>query len=227
MCGRYVLKASTLDLKREFHLDEVPALHARYNIAPLQAAPVILDHAPRKLVLAQWGLLPRWAKDARLAHQLINARAETLESKPAFRDLLGTHRCLVPCDGFYEWRHEGPQRLPHFVHDAGGHLLAMAGLWSRWRSPDGLDLDTFTIITTRANAALRSLHERMPVFLDAEARERWLSGPTSDLAALEALLVPWHGSPLEITPVSQHVNSVTVDDERCLEPPSTVQLRLL
>ena len=113
MCGRYVLKASALDLQRQFHLDEVPQLTARYNIAPLQAAPIILDAAPRKLVVAQWGLLPRWAKSTKIAHQLINARAETLKDKAAFKELLAGHRCLVPCDGFYEWRKEGAQRLPH------------------------------------------------------------------------------------------------------------------
>lgn len=161
------------------------------------------------------------------AHQLINARAETLKDKPAFKEAFVNHRCLVPCDGFYEWRREGPRRVPHFVHDAGNHLLAMAGLWNRWRSPEGLDVDTFTIVTTRANEDLASLHDRMPVFLDAEGRERWLSGPTQDLAALEALLRPWHGSKLELTEVDARVNSVTVDDEGCLAPPTTVQLRLL
>lgn len=227
MCGRYVLKASALDLQRQFGLDEVPQLHARYNIAPLQAAPVILDSAPKKLVLAQWGLLPHWAKDAKVAHQLINARAETIKEKPAFRELLAAHRCIVPADGFYEWRHEGKQRLPHFVHDEKNELLAMAGLWNRWRSPDGLEFDTFTIITTTANGDLQSLHDRMPVILDAEDRGRWLSGPSTDLAALESLLRPWHGSKLEYVQVSQHVNAVGVDDERCLAPPTTVQLRLL
>ena len=227
MCGRYVLKASALDLQREFHLDEVPQLTARYNIAPLQAAPIILDAAPRKLVVAQWGLLPRWAKSAKIAHQLINARAETLGQKAAFKELLAGHRCLVPCDGFYEWRKEGAQRLPHFIHPRDGQLLAMAGLWSRWRSPEGMDVDTFTVITTRASSELQGLHDRMPVFLDTEGRQRWLSGPTQDLASLEALLEPWQGTPLEITEVSQHVNAVSVDDARCLEPPATVQLRLL
>ena len=176
--------------------------------------------------MAQWGLLPRWAKSAKLAHQLINARAETLKDKSAFKELLGSHRCLVPCDGFYEWRHEGPQRLPHFVHRPDGHLLAMAGLWSRWRSADGLDVDTFTVITTRASTQLQSLHDRMPIFLDTQGRQRWLSGPTADFASLDDLLHPLPDS-LEITQVSQHVNSVSVDDERCLEPPSSVQLRLL
>lgn len=162
-----------------------------------------------------------------MANRLINARAETLNEKNAFKPLLPGHRCLIPADGFYEWRREGAQRMPHFVHRSDGGLLAMAGLWSRWRSPDGLDVDTFTVITTRASAALQGLHDRMPVFLDAEGRQRWLSGPTHDLPALEALLVPWHASSLAITPVSPVVNSVAVDDARCLEPPATVQLRLL
>jgi putative SOS response-associated peptidase YedK len=225
MCGRYVLKASTLDLQKQFGLDEVPSFSARYNIAPMQAAPIILDAAPRKLVIAQWGLLPRWAKDPKVAHSLINLRSETLDTK--FKELLSTHRCVIPCDGFYEWRHEGKSRLPHFIHRPDGHLLAMAGLWNRWRSPEGLELDTFTVITTAANAQLKSLHDRMPVFLDEEGRQRWLTGPTKDLASLEALLKPWHASPLELTRVSTHVNSVKVDDPQCLEPPATEQLQLL
>ena len=227
MCGRYVLKASALDLQAQFHLDEVPQLFARYNIAPTQAAPIILDAAPRKLVVAQWGLVPHWAKDPKIAHQFINARAETLSEKGVFKELLEKHRCLVPADGFYEWRHEGKQRLPHFVHPPGGQLMAMAGLWSRWRSPEGMDLNTFVIVTTRANAELQSLHDRMPVLLDAEGRQRWLSGATHDFAALEELMHPWHQSKLEVTEVSTHVNSVAVDDPQCLQPPAVQQLRLL
>ncbi len=224
MCGRYVLKASGPELARAFHLDEVPPWTARFNIAPMQAAPIIVGREAR---LARWGLLPPWAKDASLAHKLINARAETLAEKPAFKELLVAHRCVVPTNGFFEWRHEGEQRLPHYVHPADGSLLAMAGLWSRWRGPDHLDVDTFTVITTRSNAALQSLHDRMPALLDDEGRARWLSGPSHDVPALEALLTPWHGAALEATQVSQHVNSVAVDDERCLEPAQTVQLRLL
>lgn len=224
MCGRYVLKASGPELARAFHLDEVPAWTARFNIAPLQAAPIIIG---KQAHLARWGLLPHWAKDTSIAHKLINARAETLADKPAFKELLTDHRCVVPTNGFYEWRHEGEQRLPHWVHAPDGGLLAMAGLWSRWHSPDNQPVETFTVITTRANEQIARLHDRMPLLLDEEGVRRWLSGPTHDLAGLQDLLHPWHGAPLAVTQVSSHVNSVSVDDERCLEPARTVQLQLL
>lgn len=227
MCGRYVLKASAVALQRELHLDAVAPLHPRFNLAPLQAAPIVTDAHPRALTMARWGLLPAWAKDARLASRMINARSETLTQKPAFKHLLPGHRCLVPCDGFYEWRHEGAARLPTFVHRRDGGLLTMAGLWSPWRGPDGLEVVTFTVITTPANAEVQPVHDRMPAFLDEEGRQRWLSGPTRDLEALTALLRPWHGAPLELTAVSTHVNSALVDDAACLEPAKTEQLRLL
>jgi putative SOS response-associated peptidase YedK len=227
MCGRYVLKASPAELKRVFHLEQLPeALPPRFNIAPLQAAPVILDAAPKALTVARWGLLPHWTKDTKVASKMINARAETLAKKTVFKQLLPRHRCLVPCDGFYEWKHAGRLREPHYIHAPSGELLAMAGLWSRWTSPDGLDVITFTVITCAANEQIRSLHGRMPVFLDEEGRRRWLSGPACELAALETLLRPWP-RPLSAYAVTPHVNKTTVDDPSCLEPAHTVQLSLL
>ena len=227
MCGRYTLKTSALDLQRELSLDETPQLEARYNIAPTQAAPIVTDAAPRHLVTARWGLLPAWAKDTRIASKLINARAETLLQKAVFRELLGHHRCLVPCDGFYEWKRHGTQRTPMYIDRPDHGLLTMAGLWTTWRSPEGMDVVTFTVVTTRANDAVRPVHDRMPVFLDAAGRERWLSGPTKDTAALLELLAPWRGEPLEVYQVSPKVNSVTADDPGCIEPAKTVQLSLL
>jgi putative SOS response-associated peptidase YedK len=224
MCGRYVLKTSALDLERELHLEEAPVLEPRYNIAPLQAAPVLLGSGPRRLTLARWGLLPRGARDPRLASRLINARAETLTRTGAFKGLLAAHRCLVPCDGFYEWTRDGALRVPHYIHPATPRLLTMAGLFSPWRSPDGLEVVTFTVVTTRANATVSPLHDRMPVFLDERDRERWLQGPFDDVAAL---LAPWEGAPLAEYQVERTVNSAAVDDPRCLEPASAVQLSLL
>ena len=214
-------------LEEELGLDEEPQLEARYNIAPTQAAPIVTDATPRKLTLARWGLLPFWAKDVKIASKMINARSETLLEKPAFKDALEKRRCLVPCDGFYEWRRYGRQRTPMFIELPSHHVLAMAGLWSSWRSPEGLDVLTFTVITTRANAFMAPIHDRMPVFLDLEARTRWLSGPTKDTAALVELLRPWHGEPLTALEVSAKVNSVEVDDPSCVEPAKTVQLSLL
>lgn len=228
MCGRYVLKASPAELQKVFHLEHVPeALPPRFNIAPLQAAPVILDASPKELTVARWGLLPHWAKDPKIASRMINARAETVAKRTAFKELLPGHRCIVPCDGFYEWRKTGRVHQPHFVHAASGEPLAMAGLWSRWRSPEGLDVLTFTVLTCAANPLVRPIHDRMPVFLDDEGRRRWLSGPAYDLAALEELLRPWHGAPLAEYEVSPHVNKASVDDPACLEPAHTVQLSLL
>lgn len=228
MCGRYVLKASPAELKKVFHLEQVPeALPPRFNIAPLQAAPIITDAAPKTLTVARWGLLPHWAKDTKIASRMINARGETLRRRGAFKELLADHRCLVPCDGFYEWKRDARLKRPHFIHAASGGLLAMAGLWSRWRSPDGLDVVTFTVITSASNELVRPLHDRMPVFLDEEGRRRWLSGPTHDLAALEELLHPWRGAALAEYEVTPHVNKATVDDPTCLEPARTVQLSLL
>ncbi len=222
MCGRYSLKASSIDLCRALALDEVPQLTARYNLAPLQAAPIVTALAPRALTVARWGLLPSWAKDASLASKLINARAETLTDKPAFKALARSeaHRCLVPCDGFYEWLRDGRARTPHWVFAPDEGVLTMAGLWNAWRSPDGLEATTFTVITTQANAMMRTLHDRMPVFIAPEHRARWLHEGDP------GLLVPWAGE-LRERQVGPLVNHVEHDDPRCLEPATVVQLSLL
>jgi putative SOS response-associated peptidase YedK len=226
VCGRYSLKTDAEELARQLHLEETPFLEPRYNIGPLQAAPIVTSAAPRRLTIARWGLLPAWARDTRIASKLINARAETLLQKAVFRDLVPAHRCLVPCDGFYEWQRHGQQRTPHYVHPRDPQVMAMAGLWCSSTGADGLDLVTFTIVTTRANEALASLHDRMPVFLDEAGRARWLSGPTADPAAFAELLVPWRGSPLSTYQVGSRVNQVAFDDPACLAPAHEVQLSL-
>lgn len=228
MCGRYVLKASTLDLRRELHLDEheLPSIHPRYNVAPLQAVPVVTLSKPRQLTIAQWGLLPSWSSDASLAHKLINARVESLEQKKPFAGLLASQRCLIPCDGFYEWHQEGRTRVPYFIHDEADRILTMAGLWNRWRSPEGIEVDTFVVLTTAASPALVDLHDRMPVFLDTAARSVWLDA-RRETEPLRALLKPWDSSRLLRRQVSPYVGKVEHDDERCIAPASEVQLRLL
>lgn len=224
MCGRYTLKSSAVELQREFNLETLPVLEARYNIAPTQAAPVILDRAPRELTVARWGLLPFWAKSANEAYKMINARSETLTQKKAFAEALEKHRCLVPCDGFYEWKKDPTKRTPFYIAPTLGHPLAMAGLYSTWRSPDGVDVLTYTVITTTPNDAVKGVHDRMPAFLDRAEREQWLHG--GDPTALLALLHPFGGE-LSVTEVGPHVNSVAADDPTCIEPAKAVQLSLL
>jgi putative SOS response-associated peptidase YedK len=224
MCGRYTLKTDAKAIQAELGLDELPLLAPRYNIAPTQAAPIVKE--PGKLVVAQWGLIPHWAPDATIAGRLINARGDTLEEKPAFREAFKRRRCLVIADGFYEWQHHGKVSQPFFIHLASGRPFTLAGLWETWHAPNGTDVVSFSIVTTAADTFMSRLHDRMPVFLPPEARTKWLQ-PTEDLASLKALLVPGTPEPLAAFEVERHVNSVAVDDARCLEPAKQVQLSLL
>jgi putative SOS response-associated peptidase YedK len=223
MCGRYTLKTDAKQIQAELGLGEVPALAPRYNIAPTQAAPVVIE--PGTLTLAQWGLIPHWAPDATIAGKLINARSDTLETKPAFREAFKRRRCLVVADGFYEWQRQGRASQPFFIHLASNRPFTFAGLYETWHAPNGMSIVSFTVVTTRADAFMARLHDRMPVFLPPQARARWLE-PTEDLASLKPLLEPGTSEPLDAYPVERHVNSVAVDDARCLEPAKQVQLSL-
>lgn len=230
MCGRYTLTVSGEILQRELNLERVHELGPRYNLAPMQAAPIVTNEAPRELTIARWGLLPPWAKDAAFASNTINARSETLREKKTFQHAFEARRCLVPADGFFEWKKAGKAKAPLHVTFSSKRLMTMAGLWSTWRSPEGLDVVTFTIVTVPANTFISTFHDRMPVFLDGDARAKWLAPATKDPSALEALatlLRPWQGEPLVTREVNPKVNSVSVDDPSCLESAKVVQLSLL
>jgi putative SOS response-associated peptidase YedK len=228
MCGRYTLTVSAEQLQHAFGLERLPATHPRYNIAPHQAAPIIVAGLTRELVFARWGLLPKWAKSEKVASKMINARAETLREKPAFKPLLADHRCLVPCTGFFEWRPVGRRKQPIYIRPThADHVMAMAGLWSTWQTPEHQPLMTYTVITTGPNALVQPIHDRMPVFLDHEGQQRWLSGKAHDLDALTDLLKPWHGEPMEALEVDPIVNSVATDSPKCIERYRANQLSLL
>ncbi len=226
MCGRYTLKSKGIDLQRELNLEREPVIEERFNIAPTQAAPVVLDTNPRELVLARWGFTPRWAKDVHEGAKHINARAESLAEKRMFTDALAHARCVVPCDGFYEWKHHGKQSQPLYVHAPSHPIQTMAGVWTTWRSADGIEVATFSIITTAADAFMSRIHSRMPVFVSPGDRARWLSTGTSS-RDVQTLLQKRVETPLAAFEVSQAVNHVAIDDARCLEPAATVQLELL
>jgi putative SOS response-associated peptidase YedK len=219
MCGRYLL-TSPVDLLRQlFRFMERPNLGPRYNIAPTQEVPIVRlsrDGDRRELIQVRWGLVPYWADDMKIGNRMINARAETIERAPAFREAFQRRRCLVPADGFYEWRKDGKQRQPLLIRRRDQAPFAFAGLWERWRQPDGQVLRSCTIATCPPNALLAEIHNRMPVILAAEDHDRWLD-PAADDG--KALLRPCPADWLEALEVSPRVNSPANDDPECLAPP--------
>ena len=222
MCGRYALTTPADVLASLFAaVIPVPTDGARYNIAPSQSAPVVRFGARRGgriLTPLRWGLVPGWAKAPTIAYKTINARSETAAQMPAFRDAMRRRRCVVPADGFYEWQAIDDRRQPFFIHRADGQPLAFAGLWERWRERPGDDpLDTFTILTTDANAELTPLHDRMPVILEPEDVARWIDPHNEDPATLTDLLRPAPDGTLECYPVSPRVNRPEHDDRSLLD----------
>jgi putative SOS response-associated peptidase YedK len=189
-----------------------------FNVAPTDEAAVVVQRDDqRAIVRYRWGLIPHWADSPKIASRTINARAETVGSTPAFRDALRRRRCLVPVDGFYEWRRDGTRRQPFRIERADGRPLVLAGLWAGWRDPDAGDVRrTFTIVTTQANRAIASLHDRMPVVLPEAAWAPWLDTRTTDLGELHGLLAPTDDVELSIYPVVPLVNNVRNDGPELL-----------
>jgi putative SOS response-associated peptidase YedK len=219
MCGRFVLKTPPDTLKRHFGFVELPNLRPRYNIAPTDEVPVIRQRrepaGERSLQLLRWGLVAPWEKDLSGGARCINARSETLLEKPTFKKPFQRRRCLVPADGFYEWRKEGKLRVPHLIQRADGGLFAFAGLWDRWwPAKDDREryVDTFTIVTTAANARLQPLHDRMPVILDPADYASWLDPDADPEELRRRLLKPAPDDLLAISEVDPRVNSVKNDD---------------
>lgn len=220
MCGRLTFFSSGDDIARAFSLAAPPTIGAaRYNLAPTQPVGVIrLDaRKQRKFGYVQWGLVPSWANDSKMSGRLINARAETLRSKPSFRRAYQRRRCLVVASGFYEWKREGKHKQPFFIHRADHQPLAFAGLWERWTKGDR-PLDTCTLITTRPNPLIAHLHHRMPVILEPESFDVWLDRDIANPALLEPLLVPCNDDILSLYPVDPRVGSVKNDDPELIQP---------
>jgi putative SOS response-associated peptidase YedK len=219
MCGRYSLSASPETIRDHFGLHALPALEPRYNIAPTQVVPVIrAGEEGRELALLHWGLIPAWAKDEKTGYRMINARAETVAEKPAFRNAVRHRRCLVPADGFYEWRTTARGKQPYHVRRRDGALFAFAGLWEHWQDEHGRTIESFTILVTDANALLRPIHDRMPAIIEPADYERWLSRALRDPQALAPLLQPYPAVRLQAVPVSTRVNTPRHDDPDCIAP---------
>lgn len=222
MCGRYTLRASPAELARIFALLREPDLKPRYNVAPGQnVAAVVFDpeRSPHELVSLKWGLVPSWSKDPKIGYRTINARADTVATKPAFRAAFKRRRCLIPADGFYEWKQlDAKHKQPYYITRADERAFAFAGLFEHWTGPDGALLDTCTIITTEANEPMSALHDRMPVILADEDFDRWIDPVTQDVADLQSLLRPAPDDLLKFTPVSTLVNNPRNETRRCIEP---------
>lgn len=220
MCGRFTLTVDPAQLQEQFRLSEAPAqeLIPRYNIAPSQAVAVVANEAERKLDLYQWGLIPSWAKDPKIGNKMINARAETLAEKPAFRAALKRRRCLVVADGFYEWKKDGKGKVPMLVQMRDGRPFAFAGLWEVWHSPEKGPIRTCTIITTSPNALLEPIHNRMPAILQPEDYDRWLDPRELPADETVPLLRPFDASQMRAVPVSTLVNNPAFDSPECVLP---------
>jgi len=221
MCGRFTLFEADKILSKEFGVSGVPPLSPRYNIAPSQPiAAVRTPHtgAGRELALLRWGLIPSWSKDPAIGNRLINARAETVQEKPSFRNAFRRHRCLIPTNGFYEWQRQERGKQPYFVRMRDERIFAFAGLWDRWESPDDGVIETCAILTTAANAVLAPIHGRMPVILPQAEYARWLDPALKDPDSLSPLLVPFPPEEMLAIPVSPRVNAPSTDDEKCIAP---------
>jgi putative SOS response-associated peptidase YedK len=191
----------------------------RFNLTPAQIMPIVAVEGGQRVVVARrWGLVPAWATDPAIGMRLINARAETVAEKPAFRDSFRHHRCLVPVGAFYAWASRPEGKVPYAVRRHDGQPLALAGLAATWEGLAGERLATFAVITTAANAMLRSLQPRMPAILAPNAWDRWLDPETKDLAGLRALLVPWPQDDLVAYPVGRRVNDARNDGPDLLRP---------
>ncbi len=247
MCGRFTLRAAPQEVAKHFSLFDIPTFSPRYNIGPGQVIGAVRAKAhdaavavtssdiphgeqdadrsvsasvtpPREWAWFRWGLIPHWSDDPAIANRLINARAETVATKPAFRSAARYRRCLIPADGFYEWKSVGRGKQPFFIRLRGDKLFAMAGLWDRWHAPTGEVLETCTILTVQPNRLVAELHNRMPLILPPEAYSGWLDPSVTQFEELQDWLKPYPEEEMELVPVSTYVNAIHNEGARCIQP---------
>jgi putative SOS response-associated peptidase YedK len=204
MCGRFSLIASADQLRERFGVKIREPLKSRYNIAPTQTIPIITNTKPDEITLARWGLIPHWAKDEKASYSMINAKAETLEDKPTYRGPFRSKRCLIPADGFYEWKKTGTKKIPFRFTRKDCKLFAFAGLYDDWEH-EGKHVTSCTIITTNANTLLAKVHDRMPVILDEKQEKAWLEDSKPEV--LKSMLKPYPAGEMTSMQVSEKINS--------------------
>src|SRR3954471_14212497 len=224
MCGRYCITSAPEAIRALFRYPEQPNFPARYNVAPTKPVPIVrMADGERQFALVRWGLIPAWVKDPNDFSLLINARGESVNVKPAFKNAMKRRRCLLPADGFYEWKPAGNAKRPYLARPAAGGPIAFAGLWETWIGPNGEEMETAAIITTNASRDLAVLHDRMPVVVPPGAFDFWLDCRNVDAPAATSLLAPAAEGLLDAYEVSSAVNRATNDEPTLIAPVSPQQ----
>jgi putative SOS response-associated peptidase YedK len=219
MCGRYLITTAPEAMRRLFRYLEQPNFPPRYNVAPTQPVPIVrVADGERHYALLRWGLIPGWVKDPRDFSLLINARGDSVNDKPAFRNAMKRRRCLIPADGFYEWKVEGSRKRPYLVRPKDGGPIAFAGLWESWMGPNGEEMETAAIVTTQASRDIAHIHDRMPVILQPDTFDFWLDCRNVDAVTAAAAIAPTLPGLLDAYEVSDAVNRAANDGPELLEP---------
>ena len=216
MCGRYTL-FDIDQLEARFRTENSLRVAASFNVAPGAEMPTISRQSPNRMVLRRWGLVPFWAKDPRVGYKLINARGETVGQKPAFRKAIRSQRCLVPADGFYEWKRVGERKQPFYIRLKSKATFGMAGIYDIWEGAGKFTIESYSIITTKANKLMRGIHERMPVIIKPKDEATWLD-PKTPLSEALVLLRPFPGSQMEAFEVSAQVNNARNNTADLIQP---------
>ncbi len=218
MCGRFTLTHVYGFFTRFQLMDQQAQLTPRFNVAPTQEHPIIISHSPNQMIMMRWGLVPFWAKDPKIGNRLINARAESVATRPAFRTSIKRKRCLVPATGFYEWKRVDNGKVPYYVHLKDDSLFSFAGLFDSWHALDGGQLETFTIITTTPNAMMGRIHNRMPVMLSQEDEELWLTKEPLPDSELKRICKPYPARLMDAYEVSKEVNNPRNENQGLIKP---------
>ena len=220
MCGRFTLHTPESRIRETFNLEhtEPLGLNLRYNIAPSQEIPIIRNSdTSREMMLARWGLIPGWSKESKTKYSTINARIESIAEKPTYRTPFKRQRCLIPADGFYEWKKVESNKVPHHIRMKDGKVFAFAGLWDHWEG-EGDRIESCTIIVMPANEVMKPVHERMPAIISPAHYDLWLDSRITDKQEIMQLLNSAPSSQLTAYPVSTWVNSPKNNNERCIRP---------
>lgn len=228
MCGRFRLSRRKQLVEEYFDGTGEDDWSPRYNIAPTQPVPVIRQHPKepvRQISSMRWGLIPSWSKNTSVAASMINARSETVATKPAFRDPIRFRRCLIPADGFYEWKRTAKSKQPYCFEVYDGKLFAFAGIWDGWKDASGNWIKSCSILTTTPNALTATVHDRMPVILDPDSYDLWLDPGMNNVVEVSNLLKPFEAERMRCYPVSSRINHVANDDEACSAPVEPAEIQ--